>query len=154
MNIGRTHPRPHLVPELAVTDIATSIAFWRDMLGFRVLYDRPEQGFASMERDGVEIMLDQIDGGAVERRGIWDTGPLEKPFGRGINFELRVDDLDCILARVATAGRPVFFGPEERWYRVDAHEVGVRQALVQDPDGYLVRLQMSIGQRACAPLMP
>lgn len=145
--IGRSHPRPRLVPELAVTDALASIRFWRDVLGFRVLYERPDEGFASMERDGVEIMLDQIGGGAPERRGIWDTGPLERPLGRGINFELAVGDLEAILTTVAAAGLPLFFGPEERWYRVDDHEVGVRQALVQDPDGYLIRLQQNIGRR-------
>lgn len=148
--VERTHPRPRLVPELAVGDIGASLGFWRDVLGFRVLYARPEDGFAALERDGVEIMLDQIGGGAPERRGIWDTGPLERPLGRGINFELAVDDLDVLLRAIRAAGLALFFGPEERWYRVDDHEVGVRQALVQDPDGYLVRLQSDIGRRRVA----
>lgn len=38
--------RPRLVPGLLVTDIAASLAFWRNILGFRVLFDRPEEGFA------------------------------------------------------------------------------------------------------------
>lgn len=37
---------PSLVPELAVTDCDVSARFWRDLLGFEVLYDRPEEGFA------------------------------------------------------------------------------------------------------------
>lgn len=38
--------------------------------------------------------------------------------------------------------------PEEKWYRLrPSEEVRVRQFLVQDPDGYLVRLQMSLGHR-------
>lgn len=38
--------------------------------------------------------------------------------------------------------------PEEKWYRIGpSEEAGVRQFLVQDPDGYLVRLQMSLGHR-------
>jgi catechol 2,3-dioxygenase-like lactoylglutathione lyase family enzyme len=151
---GRPIREPRLVPELSVTDIAISVAFWRDALGFRVLYDRPEDGFASMERDGVRFMLDQIGGGAPERRGIWDTGPLVKPLGRGINFEFGVEDLNTDLARIAAAGVPLFFGPEERWYRVGDFEAGVRQALVQDPDGYLIRLQMSIGQRPARAVTP
>ncbi len=56
-------------------------------------------------------MLDQVDGGAPGRRGIWDTGPLVRPFGRGINFQLGVDDLDHELARVAKAGAALIFGP-------------------------------------------
>ena len=146
-----TGPRPKLVPELNVLDLATSLRFWRDILGFTVSYARPEQGFASIARDGVAFMLETWGAGPPERAHIWDTGPLERPFGRGINFEITVDDLDVLLAALAQAGWPLFFGPEERWYRVDAEEVGVRQFLVQDPDGYLLRFSQSIGRRPVAP---
>lgn len=37
---------------------------------------------------------------------------------------------------------------EERWYRRDDLEIGVRQFAVQDPDGYLIRLSQSIGKSA------
>lgn len=143
----RSGPRPKLVPELNVTEIGESLRFWQGILGFGILYDRPEQGFAAIERDGVEFMLEQHGTGPIERKNIWDTGPLERAFGRGINFEIAVADLDVLLASLKTAGWPIFFGPEERWYRVDGYETGVRQFLVQDPDGYLLRLSQSIGQR-------
>ena len=32
-----------LVPELLVSDIATSIEFWCDRLGFKIAYQRPEE---------------------------------------------------------------------------------------------------------------
>lgn len=139
--------RPRLVPELVVTDIAASRRFWCGILGFEVLYDRPEDGFAYLDLDGAQIMLDQRDGGTPERIGIWDTGPLERPFGRGINFQITLNDLDAPLTRVRAAGIPLHFGPEERWYRCNDEEVGVRQFLVLDPDGYLVRLQQHLGRR-------
>ncbi|AMJ63631.1 bleomycin resistance protein [Bosea sp. PAMC 26642] len=147
MNAPRSHPRPALVPELNITSLPESLVFWRDLLGFRVLYDRPEQGFAAIERDGVEFMLEEYDTGPDERLGIWTTGARERPYGRGINFEITVADLDILLTSLGTAGWPIFFGPEERWYRVDSYETGVRQFLVQDPDGYLLRLSQSLGQR-------
>lgn len=37
--------------------------------------------------------------------------------------------------------------PEVKWYRMDDEEVGVQQFLVQDPDGYLIRFQSSLGRR-------
>ena len=55
----RSAPRPKLVPELNVTEIGASLRFWRGLLGFRIVYDRPEQGFAAIERDGVEFMLEE-----------------------------------------------------------------------------------------------
>ncbi|MEO9168740.1 MAG: VOC family protein, partial [Aestuariivirga sp.] len=36
---------------------------------------------------------------------------------------------------------------EEKWYRAGDEEVGQRQFLVQDPDGYLLRLCQPIGRR-------
>jgi catechol 2,3-dioxygenase-like lactoylglutathione lyase family enzyme len=39
-----------LVPELLVSDIASSTAFWRDRLGFAIAYQRPEQSFVYLER--------------------------------------------------------------------------------------------------------
>jgi catechol 2,3-dioxygenase-like lactoylglutathione lyase family enzyme len=146
----RSIPRAQLVPELKISDLAASLTFWCDALGFRVLYGRPEDGFAYLDRDGAQIMLDQRGLGAPDRRGIWETGALERPFGRGINFEVHVTDLADIETHLDAAGISIYFGPETRWYRVGDREVGVRQVLVQDPDGYLVRLQQNIGERACS----
>jgi len=146
MTSPRTHPRPSLVPELYITSLPASLGFWRDVLGFRVLYDRPEQGFAAIERDGVEFMLEEYETGPSER--CWDTGPREKPYGRGINFEITIKDVRALLAAVERAAWPLFFGPEERWYRIGAgEETGVYQFLVQDPDGYLLRFSQSLGRR-------
>ena len=147
MTVSRDLPRPLLVPELNITSLPQSLRFWRDLLGFRILYDRPEQGFAAIEREGVEFMLEEYDTGPQERLGIWDTGPREKPYGRGINFELTVSDIGVLISSLEQAGWPLFFGPEERWYRADAEEVGVHQFLVQDPDGYLLRFSQSLGRR-------
>ncbi len=146
MAVLRSHPRPALVPELNITALPASLAFWRDLLGFRVLYDRPEQGFAAIEREGVEFMLEEYETEPSER--CWDTGPREKPYGRGVNFEITVTDTASLLAALERASWPLFFGPEERWYRVsDTEETGVHQFLVQDPDGFLLRFSQSLGRR-------
>ena len=148
MTTDRSQPRPMLVPELNITSLPASLAFWRDLLGFRILYDRPEEGFAAIEREGVEFMLEEYDTGPDERLGIWATGPRERPYGRGINFEITVRDVGILLEALARGGWPLFFGPEERWYRVSPHEeTGVHQFLVQDPDGYLLRFSQPLGRR-------
>jgi len=132
-----------LVPELSVTDLRQSLRFWRDLCGFAVVFDRPEEGFAYLDLGvGAQIMLDQ--------RGLtrdWETGPMEKRYGRGVNFQVRVSSLDPILASLAGANWPLFLAPEEKWYRTGGAETGVRQFLVQDPDGYLVRFSTWIGER-------
>ncbi|MBA2519953.1 MAG: VOC family protein [Chloroflexia bacterium] len=135
-----------LVPELLVTRLDASLRFWRDLLGFAVAYDRPEEGFAYLHLAGAEIMLEQVD----DSHRTWLTGPLNPPFGRGINFQIEVAALDPTLERLRQASWPLFLEPEERWYRMAELEVGQRQFLVQDPDGYLVRLAEHLGERAIA----
>ena len=129
-----------LVPELDVFDLDASINYWCDVLGFRVAYDRPENGFAYLERGGAQVMLNR-------RHGNWETGPLERPLGRGINFMVFVDNLEPLLASLAAIGWPLFREPHEAWYRIGDRESGNRQFLVQDPDGYLLRFAENLGER-------
>jgi catechol 2,3-dioxygenase-like lactoylglutathione lyase family enzyme len=138
--------RARLVPELLVHDLEASLSFWRDCLGFTVLYDRPEHGFAFLDLDGASFMLEQRDKAART----WETGPLERPLGRGVNFEIQVEDLDGILTRLTAAAWPLYMEPEDKWYRVGSMELGQRQFLVQDPDGYLLRLAGDLGGRPAA----
>ena len=131
-----------LVPELLVVDIEKSLGFWRDVCGFTVVFERPDEGFAYLDLDGAQIMLDEIG-----KTRDWVTGPLERPLGRGVNFQIRLPALEPILAVLARAGWPLFMDPEQKWYRTDDVETGVHQFLVQDPDGYLVRFSACIGER-------
>ena len=133
---------PGLVPELAVTDYEASKRFWCDLVGFSLRYERPEEGFGYLVLGNAHLMLDQIDQGRT-----WATGTLEAPLGRGINLEIQVAPLDAAWERLTQAQWPIFVEPEEKWYRAGDVEIGVRQFLIQDPDGYLVRLQQEIGER-------
>ncbi len=125
---------PDLTPELSVVDMARSLAFYRDVLGFAVVYERPEEGFASLRYEGCELMLDQIGLGRT-----WETAPLEPPLGRGINLQCMVGSLDQLLDRLATAGTSLYLPLETRAYAVRDTMVSQRQFGVQDPDGYLLR---------------
>jgi catechol 2,3-dioxygenase-like lactoylglutathione lyase family enzyme len=123
-----------LVPELSVSDLAASLHFYRDLLGFGVVYDRPAEGFAFLERDGCQLMLDQI---GLSRT--WETGPLQHPLGRGVNLQLRVADLDALLARLEAGAVRLFLPVETKAYHVAGSLKTQRQFCVQDPDGYLLR---------------
>lgn len=48
-----------LVPELTVLDIEKSLAFYTDLLGFEVVYLRPETRFAYLGLGEAQLMLDQ-----------------------------------------------------------------------------------------------
>jgi catechol 2,3-dioxygenase-like lactoylglutathione lyase family enzyme len=134
-----------LVPELLVSDIERSLRFWRDMCGFTVLFERRDEGFAYLDLDGAQIMLDELG-----KTRDWLTAPLESPFGRGINLQVRVPAVEPALAALAHAGWPLFMEPEQKWYRTGEVETGVHQFLVQDPDGYLIRFSAYLGERSIA----
>jgi catechol 2,3-dioxygenase-like lactoylglutathione lyase family enzyme len=134
-----------LVPELLVTDIDASLRFWCGLCGFSIAFERLYEGFAYLDRDGAQVMLEERG-----RNRNWITGALDAPYGRGMNFEIRVASVDPILQSLTEAGWALFMRVEEKWYRVRDKETGVRQFLVQDPDGYLLRFSQRIGERSIA----
>ncbi len=58
-----------MVCELHVNDLAESLSFWRDVLGFQTAFERAEERFAYLEHpEGHQIMLCQRRGLAPNRR--------------------------------------------------------------------------------------
>lgn len=137
---------PSLVPELLVTDLAASLRFWVTLCGFEILYDRPEESFAYLHSGLAHVMLEQIRAGRN-----WVTGALEKPLGRGVNFQVTVPAITPVVERLSSVGWPLFMAPEDQWYRTGDTEAGVSQFLVQDPDGYLVRFSAPLPARSRKP---
>lgn len=129
-----------LVPELDVLDLDVSKAFWCDVLGFGIAYARPESRFVFIEREGAQVMLKQ-------QNGRWQTGALERPLGRGLNFQIFVGSVEPLLEALRGAAWPLFADCHDAWYRVGGTERGNRQFLVQDPDGYLLRFAQDLGSR-------
>lgn len=121
-----------LIPELSVTDIEKTRHFYCDVLGFKIEYERPEKKFIFVSYEGNQIMLEQIN-------GCWNTGKLEYPFGRGINFEIGVSDVEAIYNRIKAAGIKLFADMEVSSYRNGNENIIQKEFLVQDPDGYLLR---------------
>ena len=130
-----------LVPELMVSNHAASRDFYVRIIGFSVRYERPAEKFAYLDLGGAELMIE-------EETDFWATAPRERPYGRGINLQIEVDDLDPILTRLQSARIALFRPVEEAWYRTGDSYGGNRQFLVQDPDGYLLRFFEDLGQRA------
>jgi len=125
-----------LVPELLCSDLSATKEFYVGVLGFAVGYERREETFIFLTLGGTELMFEQVDGPG--RR--WITGPLEKPYGRGINFQIDVPELGELYAAIlARAPESIYLALEEKIYGVGDHFVTQQQFLVQDPDGYLLR---------------
>jgi catechol 2,3-dioxygenase-like lactoylglutathione lyase family enzyme len=131
-----------LVPELNIVDFKKSVDFYTRILGFSVMYQREDEGFAYLSLGSAQIMIDEIGKGRT-----WKTADFEFPLGRGINFQIEVQSIDPLLEELKKNNIALFLEVEEKWYRKDNVEVGNRQFLVQDPDGYLLRFTEDLGER-------
>jgi catechol 2,3-dioxygenase-like lactoylglutathione lyase family enzyme len=130
-----------IVTELHVTDLGASIAFWRDILGFEIAYRRKEEKFVYLEHpEGQQIML-------CQRHGRFETGPMQPPLGQGAMFQIYFEEIDPILSNLAARNWPIYLGPRDVWRKTGDRESGQREVLVQDPDGYLLMLAQSMGER-------
>ena len=133
---------PKLIPELDVSDLDKSLEFYTKTLGFKVKYDRPEERFAMLEREGVQLMLEEAAGPG--RR--FTTVPLEKPYGRGMNLQIQVTDVDDLYSKAQASNASIIIPLEEKWYEVSGDSAGNKQFVVADPDGYLLRFFQDIAR--------
>jgi catechol 2,3-dioxygenase-like lactoylglutathione lyase family enzyme len=130
------------VPELLVTDIGASLSLWRDLYGFAVAFERSEEGFAYLDLDGAQVMLEECghwaelgDRSAGIAAWSWRQFSGRHPFHRTDPGSARRRP----LAAVHAAGAEMI---QDR-----RHRTGVDQFLVQDPDGYLIRFSAAAGER-------
>jgi catechol 2,3-dioxygenase-like lactoylglutathione lyase family enzyme len=130
-----------LIPELSTSNIKKSLQFYQDILGFTIEYSRPKDKFYFLSYEGTQIMLEEINDN-------WWTGELVYPFGRGINFQIEVSDVNLLLKKLEEEEIELFRSLKESWYQGDGVEFGQIEFLVQDPDGYLLRFVQDIGERS------
>lgn len=125
-----------LVPELYCLDIDVTKSFYVELFGFEIKYERPEEKFARFTLDGIDIMVECLSAGGR----VWLTGELKKPFGRGVNFQWNVSDIDKMYSRVkASSPESIFLEMETRSYQCGSEVFVQKQFIAQDPDGYLFR---------------
>ncbi len=133
-----------LIPELIVSDLQRSLDFYCQVLGFKIEYQRPEDKFAFLSYHGSQLMLEQD----YEEDSPWRVGPLEQPFGRGMNLSIECPDSKLLSQTIELAGHQLRSPVEERWYRDNDLLHGQLNFLVLDPDGYLLRFNQKLGSKA------
>ena len=127
-----------LVPELWCSDFEASLRFYTDVLGFSVTQRRGSDHHAYLERGNAQLMIAHW-----EQDGVWEPAPLERPYGRGVNFFIWVEDIDALYERVQAANIRPFVELHTRWYwRTDRMDERTEFGLL-DPDGYLLRFSQA-----------
>ena len=129
------------IPELDVTNLDNTIKFYK-ICGFKIEYEREESRFVFMSLGEIQFMFCEL-----KDENKWETGKLEYPFGRGINFQLEVDNVGIIYNSLKDSGYKVMIEMSENWYRQDNKLLGNKEFLVQDPDGYLLRFCEDLGSK-------
>jgi len=135
----------HLIPELSVADFNKSLNFYTQILGFKVEYDRPESNFAFLSFQGSQLMIDQ---GNDDKKSPWYTGKLIYPRGRGIHFQIDIDNLKPLIKSLKKHNYPIKESPKDYWFRKDNVMVGMRGLLIMDPDGYLLMFNQDIEEKS------
>jgi catechol 2,3-dioxygenase-like lactoylglutathione lyase family enzyme len=133
----------NLVPELYCRNLAISINFYTEILGFSILFQRPEHGFAYLEREGAQLMLEE----PARSDRTWLKAELEYPYGRGVSFQIKTADVEKLYQTVMGAECNIFLPMETKWYRRNEEELGNLQFIVCDPDGFLLRFFQDLGTK-------
>lgn len=109
-----THPITihHLF--MRVSDLARARAFYVDLLGLQVLMEEPGGYLRVGTSDGFHIGIEAGDPAAVG--------------GRGLEINLRVDDVDRVYADLVAQGVRFTAPPADQPW-------GARHAFFSDPDG-------------------
>lgn len=117
-----------LTPNLVVSNVERSLAFYRDVLGFAVQATVPDAApfvFAAVQSGPVEVFLNAQDAAAAEYPAF-----KERPIGGTLTLFIEVTGIAAVYASLQ-ARVNVVMPLEKKWY-------GVTEFAFADPDGYLI----------------
>jgi catechol 2,3-dioxygenase-like lactoylglutathione lyase family enzyme len=131
-----------LIPELTVSDFPKSLHFYTAILGFEIRYQRTDPDFAFLSFEDAQLMIEQFhDDG-------WNVASLEKPYGRGMNFQIECSNVSQMVSSLQSVSYPLYRDLKQAWRHVEGQLYGEIEFLVQDPDGYLLRFSEYLGTKA------
>lgn len=135
-----------LVPEFWCSDFEESLRLYTNILVFSVTQRRGKDRHAYLELGEAQLMIAHWD-----QDGTWEAAPLEKPYGRGVNFFMLVEDVRALYERILSAGLTPFVELHTKSYwRTDCMDERTEFGLL-DPDGYLLRFSQVDSHRLIEP---
>jgi lactoylglutathione lyase len=125
-----------VTPNLVVSDVARSTAFYRDVLGFSIKQTVPDAApfvFVWLERDDVPVFLNDAKTAAADLPVVAD-----RPFGGTAAMFIVVTDVDGLHQAVAPHARVVM--------ELKTQFYGMREFAVTDPDGHVITFAERVSQ--------
>jgi uncharacterized glyoxalase superfamily protein PhnB len=130
-----------VTPNLVVSDIEKSQAFYRDVLGFSAIATVPDGApfvFVWMRRDGVNVFLNTVasitdDQPALAARPIGGTATMYM----AIEADSAAEGVDALFETVKAHAK-VIMPLHTQFY-------GMREFGVEDPDGYVIYVAQRVG---------
>jgi catechol 2,3-dioxygenase-like lactoylglutathione lyase family enzyme len=131
-----------LAPEFYCSNFDKSLSFYTEDLGFEILYLTVKEGFAYLDRQGAQIMIEE-----PKEDSDWLIERPTYPFGRGVNFKMYTHNALELYESLKNKGYSFVRSLKDDWYPKDDIYVGNRQFIIQDPDGYLLRFAEDLGTK-------
>jgi catechol 2,3-dioxygenase-like lactoylglutathione lyase family enzyme len=122
------HELKKLTPNLVVSNVEKSVAFYRDVLGFTLAATVPEASpyvFAIVQSGGVEVFLNAPEPAIAEYPAF-----AGKPIGGTLTLYIEVEGIRSLYDALRSRIR-IVTPLEKKFY-------GVTEFVIQDPDGYLI----------------
>jgi len=117
-----------LTPNLVVSNVERSLAFYRDVIGFALVTTVPDASpfaFAIVQSGGVEIFLNAPEPAIAEYPAFRD-----RPIGGTLTLYIEVQGIKQLYETLGSRVQTVT-SLEKKFY-------GVTEFVIADPDGYLI----------------
>ncbi|MBI2682099.1 MAG: VOC family protein [Acidobacteriales bacterium] len=123
-------------PNLVVSDVARSLAFYRDVLGFDPGFTVPDEApyvFGSVTKGMVEIFFN-------DQKAVAEDMPTlaGKPIGGTMTLYIETEGVEALHDRLAAKGVRIVAPLKTQFY-------GMREFTITDPDGWLVMFAQRVG---------
>ncbi len=125
-----------LIPELLVSNALKSLDFYTEMLGFEILFDRKDEGFYFLNKEGGQLMINQL------KDDSWVNGNLSHPFGQGMHLTFNTSNIEDVIKDALNDS--IYLGPFDQTYDVADGKATLKEIIYKDPDGYLIRFVQHI----------
>jgi uncharacterized glyoxalase superfamily protein PhnB len=122
------HELKKLTPNLVVSNVEKSLAFYRDVLGFTPTATVPVASplvFAALQSGGVEVFLNAPEPAIAEYPAF-----ANRSIGGTLTLYIEVHGIKSLYETLKTTA-PIVTPLEKKFY-------GVTEFVIQDPDGYLI----------------